>query len=174
MALLRRRGVLIAVCVLLSIPLFGQNVDVKTTTLANGMKVLVQEDHSIPNVALYIFYKIGSRNERPGITGLSHFFEHMMFNGARKYGPKKFDETMEAAGGSNNASTSNDLTIYQDWFPRSALETIFDLEADRIQNLSFDEKMVASERGVVASERRTSVDANNFGILGEQLEAAAF
>ena len=52
------------------------------------MKILVQEDHSIPNVALYIFYKIGSRNERPGTTGLSHFFEHMMFNGAKKYGPK--------------------------------------------------------------------------------------
>ena len=136
--------------------------------------MIVQEDHSIPNVALYIFYKIGSRNERPGTTGLSHFFEHMMFNGAKKYGPRKFDETMEAAGGSNNASTSNDLTIYQDWFPRSALETIFDLEADRIQNLSFDEKMVESERGVVASERRTSVDANNFGILNEQLEATAF
>ena len=81
---------------------------------------------------------------------------------------------MEAAGGSNNAYTSNDLTVYQDWFPRSALETIFDLEADRIQNLSLDEKMIESERGVVASERRTSVDANNFGILNEQLYATAF
>ena len=147
---------------------------VKTHQLRNGMKILVQEDHSIPNVALYIFYKIGSRNERPGTTGISHFFEHMMFNGAKKYGPKKFDETMEAAGGSNNASTSNDLTIYYDWFPRSAIETIFDLEADRIQDLSFDEKMIESERGVVASERRTSVDANNSGILNEQLAATAY
>ena len=55
------------------------------------MKVIIQEDHNIPNVALYFFYKIGSRNERPGITGISHFFEHMMFNGAKKYGPKQFD-----------------------------------------------------------------------------------
>jgi zinc protease len=98
----------------------------------------------------------------------------MMFNGAKKYGPRKFDETMEAAGGSNNAYTSNDVTVYQDWFPRSALETIFDLEADRIQNLSFDEKMIESERGVVASERRSSVDASNMGILYEQLAATAY
>ncbi|MBK9709002.1 MAG: insulinase family protein, partial [Acidobacteria bacterium] len=98
----------------------------------------------------------------------------MMFNGAKKYGPKDFDRVMEAAGGSNNAYTSNDLTVYQDWFPRSAMERIFDLEADRIENLSFNPEVVESERGVVASERRTSVDANNFGILSEQLYASAF
>jgi zinc protease len=156
--------------------LFGQADDygVRTHQLKNGMRIIVQEDHSIPNVALYIFYRIGSRNERPGTTGLSHFFEHMMFNGARKYGPKQFDQVMEGAGGSNNAYTSNDVTAYQDWFPRSALETIFDLEADRIQHLNFDEKMIESERGVVASERRSSVDNSNFGLLDEQLNAAAF
>ncbi len=152
----------------------AQSFEVQTRTLKNGMKVLVQEDHAIPNVALYIFYRIGSRNERPGTTGLSHFFEHMMFNGARKYGPKQLDIVMEAAGGSNNAYTSRDVTVYQDWFPRSALGLIFDIEADRIAHLSFDPKMIESERGVVASERRTSVDANNFGILNEQLWATAF
>jgi zinc protease len=138
------------------------------------MKIIVEEDRSIPNVALYIFYKIGSRNERPGTTGLSHFFEHMMFNGAKKYGPKEFDRVMEAAGGANNAYTSNDLTVYQDWFPTSALDLIFDLEADRIRDLSFDPKVIESERGVVASERRSSIDANNFGILREQLAATAY
>ncbi len=148
--------------------------DVKTRTLANGMKVLVLEDHSIPNVALYIFYRIGSRNERVGATGISHFFEHMMFNGAKKYGPGQFDKAMEAAGGSNNASTSEDLTTYYDWFPSSALELIFDLEADRIQNLSFDPKIIESERGVIASERRMGVDNSNAGLLDEQLSAAAF
>jgi len=152
----------------------AQSVDVKTSTLKNGMKILVQEDHTIPNVALYIFYRIGSRNERPGTTGLSHFFEHMMFNGAKKYGPGEFDRAMEAAGGSNNAYTTEDVTVYQDWFPRSALDLIFELEADRIQNLSFDPKMIQSERGVVASERRTSVDGDNFGVLNEQLQATAF
>ena len=170
-----RRALLVAVIVF-GAAAFGQdpNYGIQTHQLKNGMKILVQEDHSIPNVALYIFYRIGSRNERPGTTGLSHFFEHMMFNGARKYGPKQFDQVMEAAGGSNNAYTSNDVTAYQDWFPRSALETIFDLEGDRIQNLNFDEKMIESERQVVASERRSSVDNSNLGILEEQLNAAAF
>ncbi len=158
----------------LSSPTRAQSFEVKTHQLKNGMKILIQEDHSIPSVALYIFYRIGSRNERPGTTGLSHFFEHMMFNGAKKYGAGEFDRVMEAAGGRNNAYTSNDVTVYQDWFTPAALEKIFDLEGDRIQNLSFDPKIIESERGVVASERRTSVDANNSGILNEQLYAAAF
>lgn len=152
----------------------AQRFDVKTHTLKNGMKILVQEDHSIPNVALYLFYRIGSRNERPGTTGLSHYFEHMMFNGAKKYGPGEFDRVMEANGGSNNAYTTQNVTVYQDWFPSSALEVIFDLEADRIANLSFDPKVVESERGVVANERRASVDNNNLGDLNEQLWATAF
>jgi zinc protease len=76
--------------------------DVKTFTLKNGMKFLVVEDFSIPNANMYLFYKAGSRNEHQGITGLSHFFEHMMFNGAKKYGPKLFDQTMEFNGGANN------------------------------------------------------------------------
>ena len=161
---------------LLSLPLAAnaQSFDVKTHTLKNGMKILVQEDHSIPNATMYIFYRIGSRNERPGTTGLSHFFEHMMFNGAKKYGPGQFDRVMEAAGGRNNAYTNNDVTVYQDWFPSSTLELIFDLEADRIQNLAFDPKIIESERGVVANERRLSVDNNNFGVLGEQLNATAY
>lgn len=159
---------------LMPLVLHAQSIEVKTHQLKNGMKVLVHEDPSIPSVALYIFYRIGSRNERPGTTGLSHYFEHMMFNGAKKYGPKQFDVQMEAAGGHNNAYTSNDVTVYQDWFTPSALELIFDLEADRIQHLAFDPKIIESERGVVASERRSSVDANNFGLLNEQLWAAAF
>jgi zinc protease len=152
----------------------AQQYPVETKTLKNGMKILVQSDHSIPNVAMYTFYKIGSRNERPGTTGLSHFFEHMMFNGAKKYGPGDLDKVMEANGGSNNAYTTKNVTVYQDWFPRPALELIFDIEADRIQNLSFDPKKIESERGVVASERRTSVDSQNEGILDEQLWAAAY
>jgi zinc protease len=159
---------------LFSVAAHAQQFQVKTHNLKNGMKIIVEEDRSIPNVALYIFYRIGSRNERPGTTGLSHFFEHMMFNGAKKYGPKQFDQVMEASGGANNAYTSRDLTVYQDWFPKSALELIFDLEADRIANLSFDSKIIESERGVVASERRTSVDNDNFGILFEQLYATAY
>ena len=152
----------------------AQQFPVAAKTLKNGMKVLVETDHSIPNVALYIFYRIGSRNEHPGTTGLSHFFEHMMFNGAKKYGPGELDKVMEANGGANNAYTTENVTVYQDWFPRSALNRIFDIEADRIEYLSFDAKKIESERGVVASERRTSVDADNGGILDEQLQATAF
>jgi zinc protease len=151
----------------------AQNFDIQERTLKNGMKVLVQEDASIPNVALYTFFRVGSRNEHEGITGLSHFFEHMMFNGAKKYGPGQFDKAMEGAGGNNNAYTSNDMTVYQDWFPNSALELIFDLESDRVQNLAFDPKIVQSERQVVYSERRLRVDNDNFGLLDEQVEAAA-
>src|ERR1700722_15476591 len=149
-------------------------LNVQKSTLNNGMTVLIQEDHAIPNVAMYFFYKIGSRNERPGITGISHFFEHMMFNGAKKYGPKQFDIQMEKAGGENNASTSNDLTVYTDWFPNTALELMMDMESDRIRDLAFDPKIIESERGVVYSERRTSVDNSNGGTLSEQLRAAAF
>jgi zinc protease len=152
----------------------AQQQEVRTATLANGMKVIVQEDHNIPNVAMYFFYKIGGRNERPGTTGLSHFFEHMMFNGAKKYGPKMFDKTMDDNGGSNNAYTSSDVTVYTDWFPSSALEVMFDMEADRIRDLAFDPKIIESERGVVYSERRSSVDNNNGGMLRELAWATAF
>lgn len=147
---------------------------IASKTLANGLKIVVWPDHDIPNANYYTFYKVGSRNEYPGITGLAHFFEHMMFNGTTRRKPGEFDRTMEAAGGSNNASTSNDLTIYTDWFPSSALETIFDLEGDRMANLAFDPKVVESERGVVYSERRSSVDNDNFGTLMEQMQATAF
>ena len=150
-----------------------QQFPVETKTLKNGMKVLVQTDRTIPSIALYIFYRIGSRNEGPGTTGISHFFEHMMFNGAKKYGPGELDKVMERNGGSNNAYTTRDVTVYQDWFPRTALPLIYDIEADRIQYLSFDPTKVKSEREVVASERRLSVDNENGGLLDEQLWAEA-
>jgi zinc protease len=173
-----RRTALLLLCALgvSALPVWGQSQEfpVSTRTLKNGMKVLVQPDHSIPNVALYIFYRIGSRNEHPGTTGLSHFFEHMMFNGAKKYGPGDLDKVMEANGGSNNAYTTQNVTVYQDWFPRSALSLIYDIEADRIRDLTFDPKKIASEREVVASERRLSVDNDNGGLLDEQLWATAF
>lgn len=158
----------------LSLQAQTQVEDVKSFTLDNGMKVLVLEDHSIPNANMYIFWKVGSRNEYPGITGLSHFFEHMMFNGSEKYGPKMFDRTMEAAGGSNNAYTTENITAYTDWFPSDALETIFDLEADRIANLALDDQMVESERGVVLSERSTGLENSNYRLLNEQLKSVAF
>ena len=160
----------------LSVPLFAQIKadDVKTFTLKNGMKFLVMEDSSIPNANMYLFYKVGSRNEYPGITGLSHFFEHMMFNGSKKYGPKMFDRTMEFNGGANNAYTTQNVTVYTDWFPVSAMETIFDLESDRIAHLSIDTGMIESERGVVLSERSTGLENSPWNSLSNAVNAAAF
>jgi zinc protease len=152
----------------------GVPAEIRAYTLDNGLRIIVWPDHDIPNVVMYNFVRAGGRNEYPGITGLSHFFEHMMFNGTRRREQGEFDETMEAAGGSNNAYTSEDLTVYMDWFPRSALETIFDLEADRLHHLSIDPEVVESERGVVYSERRLRIDNDNFGLLYEQMMATAF
>ena len=148
--------------------------ETRSATLDNGLKVIVQEDHGIPNVAMYLFYRIGSRNERPGTTGLSHFFEHMMFNGAKKYGFGQFDKQMDDHGGNNNAYTTRDDTVYTDWFPSSALELMFDMESDRMRDLAFDPKVIESERGVVYSERRLSVDNSNAGALNELAIATAF
>ncbi len=147
---------------------------VKSMTLANGMKVIVWSDRDIPNVAFYNWVRVGSRNEVPGVTGLAHFFEHMMFNGTSKRAPGEFDRLLEAQGGSNNAYTSDDVTVYQNWIPRSALDLTFDLESDRLANLSFDPKVVESERGVVYSERRLSVEDDNAGFLWEQVQSTAF
>jgi zinc protease len=148
--------------------------EITSITLNNGMKIIVEEDHDIPNVAMYFFFKVGSRNEGPGTTGISHFFEHMMFNGAKKYGPKQFDIEMEKAGGRNNAYTNRDLTVYTDWFPRTTLPLLMEMEADRIKDLSFDPKMIDSERGVVYSERQQRVDNSNFGLLYEHLNSTAY
>jgi zinc protease len=147
---------------------------VRSLVLDNGMKIIVWPVHDIPNAALYNWVRVGSRNEAPGITGLAHFFEHMMFNGTERRRPGEFDRLMEEQGGANNAFTSDDVTVYQDWFPRESLEEIFDLEADRIAHLAFDPELIESERGVVSSERRLRVDDNNQGYLAEAVQAAAF
>ncbi len=152
----------------------GVPKEITSYTLANGLRIIVWPDYDIPNVVLYNFVRAGSRNEYPGITGLSHFFEHMMFNGTANMKPGEFDRIMEAAGGANNAYTSNDVTVYIDWFPRAALKTILELEADRLQHLDIDPDMVESERGVVTSERRRSVEDNDFSRLYEQVRATAF
>jgi zinc protease len=161
-------------CLLLPAFLCAQSLDVKTHTLSNGLKLIIHEDHDIPNATMYLFYRVGSRNEQLGSTGISHFFEHMMFNGAKKYGPHQFDVEMEKNGGRNNAFTTRDITVYTDWFPAPFLPTMMDMESDRMRSLAFDPKMIESERGVVYSEREQSVDNNNFGLLYEQLNAAAF
>lgn len=152
----------------------GVPTEIRAYTLDNGLRIIVWPDHDIPNVVMYTFVRAGARNEHPGITGLSHFFEHMMFNGSKRREQRAFDEALEAAGGANDAYTSEDLTVYMDWFPRSALETIFALEADRLHHLAIAPDVVESERSIVYSERRLRVDNDNFGLLNEQVMAMAF
>ena len=124
-------------------------------------------------MALYTYFRVGSRNERPGLTGVSHFIEHMMFNGSTTVAPGEFDRRMEFAGGANNAFTGDDMTGYTDWFPAAALESMIAMEADRIQGCLFDTQVLESERQVIASERRVSVENNNDAILGENVRATA-
>src|SRR5919202_5252331 len=95
---------------------------VQEHALPNGLNVRLLPDHGLPIATLYSFFRVGSRNERPGITGISHLFEHMMFNGSKKYGPKEFDRVLESSGGYSNAYNTYDLTVYHEEFAAEALE----------------------------------------------------
>src|SRR5688500_1105976 len=94
----------------------GLAASVIEAKLPNGLKVRLIPSSDVPTVSYYTFFGVGSRNERPGITGISHLFEHMMFNGAKNYGPGAFDRTLESNGGTSNAYTSNDMTVYYEDF----------------------------------------------------------
>jgi zinc protease len=146
---------------------------VQSFTLDNGLRLLVWPDRHIPNIAFYNWVHVGSRNESTGSTGLAHFFEHMMFNGTRHHAQGEFDRLMEASGASNNAYTSQDVTVYQAWFPRAALALVLELESDRMAHLSFAPAVVENERQVVYSERRLRVDDSNSATLEEQVQATA-
>ena len=143
-------------------------------TLANGLRVRLLPDRGLPTVSCYTFFRVGSRNERPGITGIAHLFEHMMFNGAAKYGPKEFDRVLESHGGNSNAYTSNDVTAYYEDFTSSALEKVLDLESDRMRSLAITPETLLQEREVVKEERRLRTDNDILGMLDEQLGATLF
>ena len=143
-------------------------------TLDNGLRVRVLEERSAPTVSCYTFYQVGSRNERPGLTGISHLFEHMMFNGAAKYGPKEFDRVLESQGGHSNAYTSNDVTAYYEEFAAEALPTVLDLESDRMRSLAIAPDTLEQERAVVKEERRLRSENSVFGVMEEQLGGLVF
>jgi zinc protease len=143
-------------------------------TLQNGLKVILMEDHSVPVISRWTFYRVGSENERPGITGISHFMEHMMFNGAAKYGPKEFDRALESNGGYSNAFTSEDMTAYYEDFASDVLELSIDLDSDRMKSLALDPKYIVSEMNVVKEERRMRVDNSVEGAMYEELGALAY
>jgi zinc protease len=149
-------------------------LDATVETLQNGLKVILMEDHSVPVISRWTFYRVGGQNERPGITGISHYIEHMMFNGAAKYGPKEFDRILESNGGYSNAFTSEDMTGYYEDFASNILELCIDLDSDRMKSLTFDPKYVVSEMGVIKEERRLSVDNSVEGAMFEELGALAY
>lgn len=142
--------------------------------LPNGLRVRIYPDRDLPAVSYYTFFGVGSRNERPGLTGLSHLFEHLMFNGSERFGPKEFDRILEGCGGSSNAYTSNDVTAYHDDFASESLSTVVDLESDRMRALRITEEILEQERSVVMEERRMRTDNSTFGLLEEQLESLVY
>ena len=143
-------------------------------TLANGMVVLTHEDHSVPACTFWQWYKVGSRDERPGITGISHFFEHMMFNGSKNVAPKEYDKILESNGGYSNAFTDRDMTAYYEDIASDRLDVVFRLDADRMAALSLLPEQLKSEIEVVKEERRLRTENDIAGMLDEQLYASAF
>ncbi len=160
----------------LILPLTGlaDNALVKTYTLDNGLKLYVKEVHRAPVVFSSIWYKVGSGNEPNGLTGISHMLEHMMFLGSRNYAAGILDQLVNENGGSQNAMTTNDYTVYYQFMPADKLDLVLKLEADRMQNLLIDDQQFQNERKVVMQERRMRVDNNPQSLLYERLNAAAF
>jgi len=150
------------------------NYPVERYTLDNGLTVILHEDHTVPAVCFWQWYKVGSRNERQGITGLSHFFEHMMFNGSKNVPPKEYDKRLESRGAYSNAFTSRDMTAYYEEGGKESLETMLQLDSDRMRELSLLPDMLKSEIEVVREERRFRVDNSVPGLLDEALYSSAF
>jgi len=153
---------------------YGQELKVTEKVLNNGLKVLLKEDHKSPVVTFQIWYRVGARNEQLGKNGMSHLLEHMMFKGAKKYGPKQFSQMVQKNGGNDNAFTSKDYTAYFENFAADRLELAMDLESDRMQNLLLDPKDFLSERDVVTEERRMRTEDDPTQMMVEQMMATAF
>ncbi|HLC21728.1 MAG TPA: pitrilysin family protein [Candidatus Methylomirabilis sp.] len=147
---------------------------VKESALENGLKILLLEEHKAPVVTVHVWYRVGSRNEQPGATGLSHFLEHMMFKGTSKVGPGQFSKTVQKNGGRDNAFTSDDYTGYFETFASDRFELALELEADRMRGLLLDPKEVESEKKVVMEERRLRTDDDPVSALRESMDAVAF
>jgi zinc protease len=147
---------------------------VHETTLANGLKVIVKEDHRAPVVVSQIWYKVGGSYEHDGLTGVSHVLEHMMFKGTPNHPPGEFSRIIAAHGGRENAFTAQDYTAYFQQLEKSRLPIAFELEADRMRHLTLDPQEAAKELQVVMEERRLRTDDNPQALTWEQFGAAAW
>lgn len=143
-------------------------------TLANGLRVIVKEDHRAPTAVQQVWYRAGSMDESPGTTGVAHVLEHMMFKGTRSVAPDRFSRLVAEAGGRDNAFTSTDFTVYHEQVHRDRLPFVMRLEADRMANLAIRPKEFAREIKVVMEERRLSTEDQPRALLDENLMATAF
>lgn len=143
-------------------------------TLDNGLKILVLPDDRLPIVSVQVHYAVGSRHEAPGITGISHLFEHLMFRGTATLGPEEFSRRLQAKGGEVNAFTTRDHTSYFENLPAEHLELALSLEADRLKHLKLDAENFETERQVVLSERKLRCVDSPFGLVEELLFATAY
>ncbi len=149
-------------------------LDVSEYTLKNGLKVLILEDHKAPTATFQIWYRVGSRDENTGKTGLSHLLEHMMFKGTKKHGPKTFSQAIQRAGGTDNAFTSKEYTGYFELLASDRIGLPIELEADRMRNLILTKEAVLSERDVVMEERRLHYEDDPQRLVYEGVVAMAF
>jgi zinc protease len=156
-----------------SIP-FGDTLRLDRFELANGLTVLTCEDHSSPVVSYHTWFRVGSRHEKEPKTGIAHLLEHLMFNETEKLPQGAYDQMLEEAGAETNASTWLDFTQYSVNAPKQALKLVVTLEAERMLNLVLREPQVASEKEVVANERRYRVEDDVEGAMNELLWASAF
>jgi zinc protease len=165
---------LLSFILFVSISEAGLKENVFETVLPSGLKVILLENHKAPVVIFQVWYRVGSRNEAWGRTGLSHMLEHMMFKGTEKVGPEDFSRIIQENGGNDNAFTSRDYTAYFENLSSDRVQVSIDLESDRMQNLLLREQDFRTERMVVMEERRMRTDDNPQAVLIEQIMAAAF
>ncbi len=159
------------------LPLAGSHAaepEVQATTLDNGLRVLLLEDHRSPIVSVQVWYRVGSRNEQRGATGIAHFLEHLMFKGTPTHGRGQFAQLVERNGGQDNAFTTEDVTSYFVNIAADQVDLVLDLEADRMRNLLLDPSEIDSERQVVIEERRTRTEDDPDGFLSEAVNAISF
>jgi len=143
-------------------------------TLANGLTVVLSEDHSTPIVHLQLWYHVGSKNEKKGRTGFAHLFEHMMFKGSKNVAPEEHTSVISSVGGQSNAYTTDDETVFWETVPAQYLPLVLWLEADRLASLRIDKDTFVNEREVVKEERRMRVDNQPYGRLNEIIYDNAF
>ena len=152
------------------------NIPFERVTLPNGLNVILSPDHTIPQVAVDVWYHVGSKNEVPGRTGFAHMFEHVMFTGSGHVPYGLHDRLTEGVGGNNNGSTTNDRTNYYENVPSNYLESALWLEADRMGFLldKLDDAKFAAQRDIVQNERRQGIDNQPYGRTFEIVEAAMY